>query len=80
MEMFAHRFSALFAQLGLANEVEAIKAFIDTHAPLADSVSLEDASCWTASQAQMIKEELINDADWAEVIDQLNLALRQPKA
>lgn len=76
MEVFWHRFSALFAQLGLPNEVNKIKEFIDTHAPLADDIRLEDAPCWTTAQAQMLREELIKDADWAEVVDQLSLALR----
>ena len=43
MEMFLHRFTALFEQLGLPNDPELIRAFIHTHAPLADSVRLEDA-------------------------------------
>jgi len=77
MEIFWHRFSALFAQLGLPNDVEAIKSFIDTHAPLDDQVRLEDAPCWSAGQAQMLKEGMAHDADWVGVIDQLNLALRK---
>lgn len=79
MEMFLHRFSALFEQLGLPNDPESIRVFIQTHAPLADNIRLEDASFWTPSQAQMLREESCSDADWAVVIDQLNLALRQPK-
>lgn len=79
MEMFLHRFTALFEQLGLPNDPESIRAFIHTHAPLADSVRLEDAPFWTSSQIQMLREELCKDADWAVIIDQLNLALRRPK-
>lgn len=77
MELFSHRFPALFAQLGLPNEEESIKAFIEANTPLADSVRLEDAPFWTAGQAQMLGEELKHNADWAEVIDQLSLALRR---
>ena len=79
MEMFVHRFTALFEQLGLPNDPESIRAFIHTHAPLADSVRLEDAPFWTSSQTQMLREGLCKGADWAVIIDQLNLALRQPK-
>lgn len=79
MEMFLHRFTALFEQLGLPNDPESIRAFIHTHAPLADSIRLEDAPFWTSSQTQMLREELCKDADWAVIIDQLNLALRRPK-
>lgn len=77
MEAFWHRFSDLFAQLGLPSDVGSIKTFIDSHSPLADSVRLEEAACWSAGQAQLLKEELMKDADWAEVIDQLSLALRR---
>lgn len=77
MEAFWHRFSDLFDQLGLPSDVESIKTFIDTHSPLPDSVRLEEATCWIPGQAQMLKEELMKDADWAEVIDRLSLALRR---
>ena len=77
MEIFRHRFSALFAQLGLPDDVAAIETFIAKHACLSDDMRLEDAPCWTTAQAQLFQEELTQDADWAEVIDQLSLALRR---
>lgn len=80
MDAFGHQFSTLFAQLGLPDEVEAIQRFIETHAPLDEHVRLEDASCWSEGQAQMLREELANDADWSGVIDQLNLALRRSRS
>lgn len=39
---------------------------------------LEEAPFWTAAQAQLLREERIDDADWAIVVDRLNLALRAP--
>ncbi|MDC8783854.1 DUF2789 family protein [Roseateles koreensis] len=71
-----HRFSELFAQLGLPSNDEAIRRFIAEHAPLAGEIKLEDAAFWTAAQAQLLRETIIDDADWADVVDHLNAALR----
>ncbi len=76
MQNFFHKFSELFAQLGMPNDPTSVRIFIQTHSPLNASVRLEDASFWTQAQADLLKEELLEDADWAEAIDQLNLALR----
>lgn len=73
-----HRFSELFAQLGLAASDPEIAAFLRLHSPLAGDIALADAAFWTPSQAAFLREELREDADWAEVVDQLNLALRAP--
>jgi CDGSH-type Zn-finger protein len=76
MEMAFHRFPELFAQLGLDSDLESIRSFIATHSPLPGDERLEDAPFWTPAQARMLQEALIADADWAEVVDRLNLALR----
>ncbi|MEY4122163.1 MAG: hypothetical protein RLZZ457_1001 [Pseudomonadota bacterium] len=76
MEQANHTLSELFKQLGLANDRKSIEAFVKSHRPLNTSTRLEDASFWTPSQSHFIKEQLANDADWAELIDQLSLALR----
>ena len=69
-------FNDLFDQLGLANDDASIDAFIETHRGLADSVHIEDAPFWSASQAAFVKLSLEEDAEWAELIDQLNSRLR----
>ena len=71
-----HRFTELFQQLGLPADVENIKGFLDRHSPLAPSVRLEEAVFWTPAQAALLRDELWQDADWAEIVDQLNAALR----
>ena len=76
METFHHRFSELFAQLGLPSDRASIASFIVQHSPLHDTVRLADAPFWTPSQAALLREQILCDADWAEVIDQLNVALR----
>ncbi|HEY8118129.1 MAG TPA: DUF2789 domain-containing protein [Methylophilaceae bacterium] len=75
MENQMHSLSNLFAQLGLPNEPAAIKGFIKTHSPLQPGVVLCDAPFWTAAQAAFLRDEMLNDADWAEVIDELNALL-----
>ncbi len=75
MEPTVHPFSQLFAQLGLANDKASIQDFIATHSPMPDGVRLEDAQFWSPSQAQLLREERQDDADWANVVDRLNVAL-----
>lgn len=76
MEPSNHRFAELFAQLGLAADDASIAEFLAAHAPLDTGILLADAPFWSPSQASMLREEIRKDADWAEVVDQLNLALR----
>ena len=71
-----HSFENLFAQLGLASDAPGIRQFVASHSPLAADISLPDATFWTPAQAAFLREEILQDADWAEVVDQLNLSLR----
>jgi hypothetical protein len=41
---------------------------------------LADAFFWTESQSQFLRDEILDDADWAEVVDQLNVMLRKGRA
>jgi len=72
-----HRFHDLFAQLGLPCDEAAIGQFIAAHTPLAAGVQLPDAPFWTPAQAAFLRESLHQDADWAELADQLSNALRR---
>ncbi|WP_269533856.1 DUF2789 domain-containing protein [Chitinimonas sp. BJYL2] len=74
MDTSKHDFAGLFAQLGLANDMAAIQAFIASH-PLAADTPIAQAAYWTPSQAAFLAEELDDDGDWAEVIDALALLL-----
>ena len=71
-----HTFTELFKQLGLASDQMGIESFLRSHQPLHAATRLEDAVFWTPSQSFFITEQTIQDADWAELIDQLSLALR----
>lgn len=73
-------FSELFAQLGLPNDTRSIADFLASHAGMAQDVRLPDAPFWTASQAAFLRESLIQDSDWAGLVDQLSKALQEPTA
>lgn len=75
MESPVHSMSKLFAQLGEASDEEAIARFIETWRPLASDVQLHEAACWTPAQAGFLRQALLDDADWAEVADALNVGL-----
>lgn len=70
-------FTELFAQLGLPNDPESIEQFIRQHRPLPEGVLLHDAAFWSPQQAQMLKEKIKCDDDWAIVVDQLNVVLQE---
>lgn len=77
MEKPFHRFSELFSQLGLPTDVASISDFIERHSPLPPGTKLEEAGFWSAAQARLLRELIAQDADWAEVADQLNAALHR---
>lgn len=76
MDTQAHTLDKLFAQLGLPADSEAIDRFIAAHHPLDNGIALYRAPFWNAAQRSFLKEEIIEDADWAGVIDELNSRLR----
>lgn len=75
METPIHSMSTLFDQLGLPSDSAAIEGFIEAHGPLPPDVALSDAPFWTSAQATFLREEIFEDADWAEVVDELNAQL-----
>jgi hypothetical protein len=77
METPVHTMENLFAQLGLRSDPDAIASFVAAHSPLAPDVPLADAPFWTPAQARFLREEIVEDADWAEIIDQLNASLHR---
>ena len=76
MDPTHHDLKDLFEQRGLRSGPADIDAFIGRHRPLADGVLLADAPFWSEAQAQFLREEILEDADWAEMVDQLNVRLR----
>jgi len=78
MDTPIHSINNLFKQLGLPNTTAEIDDFIETHRPLPDHFLLQEAPFWSAAQATFLAEEIEDDADWAEVVDELNARLRNP--
>lgn len=79
MEAPMHSINNLFTQLGLAADDASIANFIQTHRAAATHVVLSEAVFWTPAQAAFLREEILKDADWAEVIEQLNAELHAQK-
>lgn len=77
MESPTHSLPSLFKQLGLPDDPVNIDKFIATHSPLKPDLHLADAFFWTKSQSQFLRDEILDDADWAEVVDQLDVLLRK---
>jgi len=75
MDAGLHTMDNLFAQLGLPDDPAAIDSFISSHRPLGRGIALYRAPFWSAAQRDFLKEEIIEDADWAGVIDELNVRL-----
>jgi hypothetical protein len=78
MQSPIHNLASLFKQLGLDTSNQAIEDFINRNRPLPDSVKLYEAGFWNASQALFLESALDEDADWADVVDELNVLLREP--
>ncbi|WP_326541371.1 DUF2789 domain-containing protein [Pseudorhodoferax sp.] len=75
MDLSTHTMHDLFDQLGLPSDEAAIQQFVARHRPLPQDLPLADAPFWTPAQSQFLREQLQRDADWAEVVDQLNMSL-----
>lgn len=69
-------FKDLFMQLGLPSSDDEIEAFISQHKGLDKKVYLADAPFWNDAQSTFIRTSLLEDAEWAELLDQLNASLR----
>ncbi|MDD1966669.1 DUF2789 domain-containing protein [Pseudomonas sp. NPDC090203] len=78
MELTTPTLATLFEQLGLESDQASIDAFVSQHR-LGDDVKLVDAEFWTPQQARFLKEELLTDAEWAPVVDELNELLHPAK-
>ncbi|MFW2371942.1 MAG: DUF2789 domain-containing protein [Gammaproteobacteria bacterium] len=80
MEAPIHNIVSLFKQLGLDSTTEAIDHFISRNRPVPGHLALHEAEFWSTSQASFLKEAIEEDADWAEIVDELNILLRKPQA
>ena len=75
MEYVTHTMNNLFAQLGEPSDDFAISRFVETHGPLPGGMHFYEASFWTSAQADFLCKAISDDADWADVADNLNTRL-----
>lgn len=75
MEAPIHSLNALFEQLGLPSSDDEIQAFVQAHQALTPATCLSEAEFWNPSQAAFLSEAIAEDADWATVVDELNVML-----
>lgn len=78
MESPFHDLTDLFRQLGLPADPASIDAFVNSHRPLLAGTRLCDAPFWTPAQAQFLRDDLGDDADWSAAADALSLRLSLP--
>lgn len=76
MQENQHNLCQLFAQLGLPSSPGAVETFLAAHRPLDHGLTLHEAPFWSPAQKEFLSQQLIEDADWAVVVDELNLRLR----
>ncbi|HCT07778.1 MULTISPECIES: DUF2789 domain-containing protein [unclassified Pseudomonas] len=79
MESPVHSLPSLFKQLGLPDDPVSIEKFVAVHSPLKPELHLADAFFWTENQKKFLRNEILEDADWAEVVDELNLLLHSAR-
>jgi hypothetical protein len=77
METGNHTIHTLFEQLGLDSSEDAIQRFLQTRFPLPKNLPLQQAAFWSLSQAQFLREAVNDDSVWSNVVDQLDVMLRQ---
>ncbi|GEB70753.1 MULTISPECIES: DUF2789 domain-containing protein [Pseudoalteromonas] len=76
MDTTKHDINTLFAQLGLPNSEKQIDEFIANH-ELEDTTLLQNAPFWDEAQQHFLAESLEEDGAWSEVIDELDVRIRQ---
>ena len=75
MDTTSNDLSHLFKQLGLPHDQEGIDDFVLQN-KLEKHTLIIDADCWNSGQKAFLKEALLEDAQWSEVIDQLDVMMR----
>ncbi|WP_144209804.1 DUF2789 domain-containing protein [Shewanella donghaensis] len=65
----------LFQQLGLGSSEESITLFIEQH-EIPKNIAISQATFWNEAQKHFLEEALNEDAQWSELIDQLDVLLR----
>ena len=77
MDPLAPTMQTLFAPLGEPDDEAAINRFIAKHGHLRGSTTLHEAPFWSPSQAAFLRDAIVQDANWAPVVDALNAGLHE---
>jgi hypothetical protein len=77
MDTSQNNLCTLFDQLGLPSDVSDVDHFIAEHSPLGASVHIIDASFWAPEQSAFLRQQMTADAEWAVVVDELNVRLHK---
>lgn len=75
MDLVIPTMQSLFAQLGEDSDEDAIARFIEEHGHMLGHTKLHEASFWSQAQAAFLRDAIVQDADWAPVVDTLNARL-----
>jgi Protein of unknown function (DUF2789) len=75
MQTGHHTLNDLFAQLGLSSDDNAIEDFLARH-HLVGEETLARAQFWSESQRKFLRDAILDDSDWCEVVDELDALLR----
>ena len=70
-----YNINVLFLQLGLPATDSDVNSFFSRH-KLDPETRLVNADFWTEAQAAFLNEALEEDADWTQIVDQLDARLR----
>lgn len=76
MDTTTNDLGTLFEQLGLESDPASIDEFIANH-QLTQDVKVTEAAFWSETQKRFLKEEMHVDAEWAPVVDELNVRLHE---
>lgn len=76
MDTSSHTIETLFRQLGLPDRPDQIQSFIAQHKSVSRATPLSELTFWSPSQAEFLRMAVAEDADWCEVVDQLDALLR----
>jgi hypothetical protein len=71
-----HSIHSLFDQLGLDSSEQGINSFVNQHGSLPANVKLHQADFWNTAQKTFLQQMINEDADWAEIVDELDAKLR----
>jgi hypothetical protein len=80
MDLVESTMQNLFAQLGEDSDERSIARFIEQHGPLHGHTRLHEAPFWSPAQAAFLRDAIVDDADWAPVVDALNARLHNAQA